>query len=285
MFSKFPRLVRDLSNSLKKEVDLILRGEETEIDKTMVELIHDPLVHLVRNSLDHGLELPEERERKGKPRRGTICLEAKQEGDHILVSILDDGAGMDHDRILLKAMEKRLVSAERAVHLSRKEIFDFIFLPGFSTVENPTDISGRGVGMDVVRSNLKKINGTIELESNPGLGTTVRLRLPLTLAILPVLLVNVGEDIYALPLRAIVETSRFEAGNVHEVEGREVVCLRSESLPLIRLQALFNSPVIASQADERKIVIMNIGDSRIALLVDDLVGQESNGGEAAFLLE
>ena len=283
VFSKFPRLVRDLAHSLQKEVALVVRGEDTEIDKTMVELIHDPLVHLVRNALDHGLEFPQEREQRGKPRCGTICLQARQEGDHILVSIVDDGAGMDPDRILRKAVEKRLIGAERASHLSKKEILDFIFLPGFSTVENPTDISGRGVGMDVVRSNLKKINGTIEVESTAGQGTAVRLRLPLTLAILPVLLVEVGEEVYALPLRSICETSRFAPASVHEVEGREVVCLRDESLPLVRLQWLFRSAAAENSDDEKKIVIMSVGGTRVALLVEQPGGPGINGGETAFL--
>lgn len=192
VFRKFPRLVRDVAGSLKKEVDLVLLGEDTELDKTMVELIGDPLVHLVRNSLDHAIEAPEARERAGKPRRGTIRLEARQEGDQIVVVIWDDGAGMDPERIGRKAVEKGMVTAERLCALSPREILDFIFLPGFSTVEKTSDLSGRGVGMDVVRSNLKKLNGSVGIESRVGQGTTVSLRLPLTLAILPVLLVKVG---------------------------------------------------------------------------------------------
>jgi len=166
VFSKFPRLVRDLARSVEKDVELEIHGQETEIDKNMVDLIGDPLVHLVRNSLDHGIEMPDERERMHKPRRGTIRLEAKQEGDHIVISISDDGNGIDADRVLRKAIERGLVSRERAANLTRREIFDFIFLPGFSTVEKATNLSGRGVGMDVVRSNLKKLNGSVELESN-----------------------------------------------------------------------------------------------------------------------
>jgi two-component system, chemotaxis family, sensor kinase CheA len=274
VFAKFPRLVRDLAHSMQKDVELEIHGQETEIDKTMVELLGDPLVHLVRNSLDHGVELPDERERSNKPRRGTICLEATQEGDHILISITDDGAGIDPARLVRKAIEKGLVTGERAATLSKREILDFVFLPGFSTVEKATNLSGRGVGMDVVRSNLKKMNGSIELDSKPGEGTCVQLRLPLTLAILPVLLVQVAEEIYALPLRAILETSRFEPQNVHQFEGREVICLRSETLPLLRLQTLFSIPS-GEQEAEKKIVVMEMGETRIALLVDRLVGQES----------
>lgn len=268
VFCKFPRLVRDLTRSLQKEVDLVMHGQETEIDS-------DPLVHLVRNALDHGFELPADRERVNKPRRGTLRLEARQEGDHIVIGISDDGAGIDPARILRKAIEKNLVTAQRAGSLGTREILDFIFLPGFSTAESATNLSGRGVGMDVVRSNLKKINGSVELQSTPGKGTTLLLHLPLTLAILPVLLVQVNDETYALPLRSIIETARFTPANVHQVEGREVVCLRDETLPLVRLQSLFSSPGNHAPATERKIVVMAVGDIRIALLVDCLVGQES----------
>jgi two-component system, chemotaxis family, sensor kinase CheA len=181
VFCRFSRLVRDLAQALNKETDLVIRGQDTEIDRTMVELVSDPLVHLVRNSLDHGLESPEQRERAGKPRKGTISIEARQEGDRILVSVGDDGAGIDRARILGKAIERNLVSAERAGRLDPRQILDFIFLPGFSTAEKTTDVSGRGVGMDVVRTNLKKVNGSVELQSRVGHGTTVLMHLPLTL--------------------------------------------------------------------------------------------------------
>ena len=286
VFRKFPRLVRDVAGSLKKEVDLVLLGEDTELDKTMVELIGDPLVHLVRNSLDHAIEAPEARERAGKPRRGTIRLEARQEGDQIVVVIWDDGAGMDPERIGRKAVEKGMVTAERLCALSPREILDFIFLPGFSTVEKTSDLSGRGVGMDVVRSNLKKLNGSVGIESRVGQGTTVSLRLPLTLAILPVLLVKVGGEVYALPLRSVVETAQINPKHVHRVEGSEVLCLRGETLPLLRLNKLFPAgPSISVDAAEfsgdvgggegEKVVILGVAERRIALLVDELLGQES----------
>jgi len=231
VFRKFPRLVRDVAHNLKKEVDLLVSGEDTELDKTMVEMIGDPLVHLVRNSLDHGLELPDVRESAGKPRKGTIRLEARQEGDQIIISVADDGAGIDPARIAKKAMEKGLVTADRLRTMTTREILDFVFLPGFSTAEKISDLSGRGVGMDVVRSNLTKLNGTIELESKLGAGTTVFLRLPLTLAILPVLLVEVGNEIYALPLRSVVETARIRATELHRFEGSELLHLRGETVP------------------------------------------------------
>jgi two-component system chemotaxis sensor kinase CheA len=286
VFRKFPRLVRDVASSLKKEVDLVLLGEDTELDKTMVELIGDPLVHLVRNSLDHAIEAPEVREQAGKPRRGTIRLEAQQEGDQIVIMILDDGAGIDPERVGRKAVEKGLVTAERLRTLSPREILDFIFLPGFSTVEKTTDLSGRGVGMDVVRTNLKKLNGSVGIDSRVGQGTTVKLRLPLTLAILPVLLVQVEDDVYALPLRSVVETAQINPKHAHRVEGSEVLCLRGETLPLLRLEQLFPVRSAASRLateatantddkEGQKVVILGVGERRIALLVDRLLGQES----------
>ncbi|HZW81159.1 MAG TPA: chemotaxis protein CheA [Candidatus Deferrimicrobiaceae bacterium] len=287
VFRRFPRLVRDVSGSLQKEVDLSLFGQDTELDKTMVELVGDPLVHLVRNSLDHGVEMPEVREKSGKPRRGSIRLEARQEGDQIVISIRDDGAGMDPARIGRKAVDKGLVTAERLRGLSAREILDFIFLPGFSTAEKTTDLSGRGVGMDVVRTNLKKLNGSVEIDSHLGQGTTVKLRLPLTLAILPVLLVQVEKDVYALPLRSVAETAQINPKNVHQVEGSEVLCLRGETLPLLRLDQLFpagaNSRKLTPAGgalqgggdESQKIVILGVADKRFALLVDQLLGQES----------
>ncbi len=274
VFRKFPRLVRDVARTLNKEVELVLRGEETELDKTMVELIGDPLVHLVRNSLDHGLEMPEVRANAGKPRAGTIRLEASQEGDQIVILIADDGAGIDPDRIARKAIERELATVERIRSLSKREILDFIFLPGFSTAEKVNDLSGRGVGMDVVRSNLKKLNGTIDLDSQLGVGTTIRLKLPLTLAILPVLLVEVAGEIYALPLRAVIETARIRQDEVHSIEGGEVLRLRGETLPLVRLGHMFEIESDQKHGND-KVVILGIGEKRIAVLVDRLVGQES----------
>ncbi len=287
VFRRFPRLVRDVTTSLNKEVDLSLIGQETELDKTMAELVGDPLVHLVRNSLDHGVEMPADRERAGKPRRGTIRLEARQEGDQIVISIADDGAGMDPARIARKAVEKGLVTAERVRGMSQREILDFIFLPGFSTAEKTTDLSGRGVGMDVVRTNLKKLNGSVEIESHLGQGTTVKLRLPLTLAILPVLLVQVGKEIYALPLRSVAETVQVDLKHVHWLEGSEVLCLREETMALLRLDQMFpvkrsqsrqaaedSTPAVTSD-EGRKVVILGVAEKRFALLVDQLLGQES----------
>jgi two-component system, chemotaxis family, sensor kinase CheA len=275
VFRKFPRLVRDVARTLQKEVELLVRGQDTELDKTMVELIGDPLVHLVRNSLDHGLETPAVRVAAGKPRQGTIRLEARQEGDRIVIVVADDGAGIDPERVLRKAIAKGLVSADRARLLNQSEIFDFIFLPGFSTVEKASDLSGRGVGMDVVRTNLKRMNGTIELESHLGKGTTILLHLPLTLAILPVLLVQVADEVYGLPLRSVLETSQIRTDEVHRVEGNEVLRLRGKTLPLLRLGRMFATRAGNGSHSDEKVVILAVGDKRIALAVDHLVGQES----------
>jgi two-component system chemotaxis sensor kinase CheA len=275
IFRKFPRIVRDLARSLQKEVELVVSGQETELDKTMVELIGDPLVHLVRNSLDHGLEKPEVRVAAGKSPSGTLRLEAREEGDQIVVSISDDGAGIDPERIARKAVEKGLVTADRVRTLSKREILDFIFLPGFSTKEVASDVSGRGVGMDVVHTNVKNMNGAVELDSTLGQGTTVTLRLPLTMAILPVLSVKVGKEIYGLPMRTVIETLRIEAGEVHIVEGCEAIHVRGKTIPLIRLsQALAVSD--AREDDKvRKLVIVGLGTRQVAFLVDDLVGAEA----------
>lgn len=274
VFRKFPRLVRDVARSVEKEVELVVRGEDTEVDKTMVELIGDPLVHLIRNSLDHGLESPPARLAAGKKSRGCIRLEARPEGDQIVISVSDDGAGIDSNRILAKAIEKDFITSDRARLLSKKEILEFIFLPGFSTAETVNNLSGRGVGMDVVRSNLKRMNGSIEIDSVPGQGTTVLLHLPLTLAILPVLLVQVAGDVYGLPMRSVIETSQMRPGDVHQVEGREVLQLRGLTFPLLRLAAMFEDSAGTRTCSE-KVVILSVGEKRLAIAVDHLIGQES----------
>jgi two-component system, chemotaxis family, sensor kinase CheA len=276
VFRKFPRIVRDLAHSLHKEVDLVVSGQDTELDKTMVELIGDPLVHLVRNSLDHGLEKPDDRSAAGKNPKGTLRLEAREEGDQIVISIADDGAGIDPERIARKAVEKGLVTADRVRTLSKREVLDFIFLPGFSTKEVASDVSGRGVGMDVVNTNVKNMNGTVELDSMLGQGTTVTLRLPLTMAILPVLSVRVGQEIYGLPMRTVIETLRVESAEIHTVEGCEAIHVRGKTIPLIRLADALC--VEGSREDGkvcRKLVIVGLGTRRVAFLVDDLVGAEA----------
>jgi two-component system chemotaxis sensor kinase CheA len=285
VFRKFPRLARDVARKLQKEVELVVRGQDTELDKSMVELIGDPLVHLVRNALDHGLETPEVRVQCGKPRQGTIIIAARQEGDQIIISMSDDGAGINPERIGRKAVEKGIVTAERLRLLSPREILDFIFLPGFSTIEKTSDLSGRGIGMDVVRFNLEKMNGSVEVDSRPGQGTTILLRFPLTLAILPVILVRVADEIYALPLRSVVETVSVHSQNIHRVGGSEVLFLHGETLPLICLENIFkyktigiespNGPSLRPAERDWKAVILGVSEKRVALLVDQLLGQES----------
>jgi two-component system chemotaxis sensor kinase CheA len=274
VFRRFPRMVRDVARQLGKKVDLQITGAETELDRVMVEQIADPLVHLIRNSVDHGLEMPEARKAAGKPEAGTIALVAQPEGDHIIISIKDDGAGIDPARVRQKALEKGLISAERMRTLSEREILDLIFLPGFSTRDTVSDVSGRGVGMDVVNSNLKKVNGTVALSSVLGQGTTVVLKLPLTMAILPVLFVRSGRETYGVPMRAVVETLRSSATQFHWVESGEVLSLRDRNLPVLRLSSLLDVEAAASSKAVSKVVILAVGARQYALAVDDLVGKE-----------
>ena len=275
IFRRFPRMVRDLAGSLGKEVELVMKGEDTELDKTVAEQIVDPLVHLLRNSLDHGIELPTLRVERGKPGRGTVRVEARQEGDNIVIEIADDGAGMDHNRIAKKALEKGIVSQEQLATMSPREVLDLIFLPGFSLAEKVSDVSGRGVGMDVVRSNMKKLNGTVELESELGKGSCIRLRLPLTLAILPVLLVAVSHETYALPLRAVVETIRIRASEIHTANGTDMLRLRDRMIPVCWLhQAIGLASESRRQDTQLRVVVLATGQRRIGLVVDQLVGQE-----------
>ena len=276
VFRRFPRLVRDLARSLNKEVDLVVHGEETELDKAVVELVTDPLVHLVRNALDHGIEAPERRAAAGKPRRGTLTLEASQEGDHILISVNDDGAGIDPQRVLAKARERGLITAEAGAGMSKREVLELLFLPGFSTAEKVTDVSGRGVGMDVVRSNLKKLNGQVRLDSDPGAGCNVQLVLPLTLAMLRVLMVEAGRAKYAIPLTSVLEIVRISSSEIHRANGKEIVQLRSEAVPVLRCRQVFGQDDgTEKESDELlRLVILSTGEKRYALAVDRMLGQE-----------
>jgi len=272
---RFPRIIRDLSASLGKEVSLVIRGEDTELDKTIIEEIADPLVHLIRNSLDHGIEPPAVREAARKPRKGTLEIEARPEGDFILVQVKDDGAGIDPDRVARKALEKNLISPDRLASMSRRDLLDLIFLPGLSTAEKATDVSGRGVGMDVVRTNLKKLNGAVEIDSQLGRGTTITLKLPLTLAILPVLLVKVASEAYALPLRSVSEIFRVDLSVVHRGDAGEILHVRDQVIPLGRLRRVFQLEDQPPGADSRlRVVILSVGGKKIGLVVDDFLGQE-----------
>ena len=273
VFSRFPRLVRDLSQRLDKKIDLRMTGEQTELDKTVLEKIGDPLVHLIRNSIDHGIESPEEREQNGKPAAGTVHMNAFHKGGSITIEVIDDGKGLDKDRILEKARSRGLVSPNET--LSDEQVYDLVFTPGFSTAQETTDLSGRGVGMDVVRRNIQELGGTIEIRSVIGKGTHTSITLPLTLAIVDGLSVAVGEETYIVPLTAIVESLQLEAGGVSHLVGRgEVFSFRGTYLPVIRMHEIFD--VEPKTRDVHKGLLMVVeGDGRQAgLFVDDLLGQQ-----------
>ena len=272
-FSRFPRLVHDMSQTLNKKVELVLLGEQTELDKTVMERIGDPLVHLVRNSLDHGLELPETRLAAGKNETGKITLNAFHQGGNIVIQIIDDGAGLNEERILQKAVQNGLVSADDTLEPS--QIHDLIFQPGFSTAETVTDISGRGVGMDVVRRNIQELNGTVEVESTPGKGSTFTIRLPLTLAILDGQLIRVGKQVYIFPLVSIVESIESHDQMIHRVSGGcDVLRIRNEYIPIIRLWDIFNIEAEHKKVSDGLLVIVEGDNIKVAVLVDDLLAQQ-----------
>jgi len=274
VFKKFPRIVRNLARDLGKEVDLQLSGEETELDRSVVDEIGDPLIHLIRNAMDHGLETPEERLESGKPRCGNLLLSAAHEGNQIIISIKDDGKGLDPDKIGRKAMEKGLITEEQFAGMMTREILDLIFLPGFSTKEKASDLSGRGVGMDVVRTNIKKLNGIIDIKSELGKGSEFILKLPLTLAIIQSLLVEVEGEIYSIPLSAVLETLRVEQKEFHSIGGKEMLKLREIVLPLVRLERVFNVDPKGEPEDSCYVVVVGVGEKRVGLIVTRLLGQQ-----------
>lgn len=274
VFNKFPRMVRDLSRELNKNVDLIITGEETEVDKSIVEEIGDPLVHIIRNSCDHGIESPEERQALGKPAVGTVQLKAYNEGNHIVIEVTDDGKGLDAQMLKQKAIEKGLISEREADSMSDKEAFGIIFKPGFSTAKSITNVSGRGVGMDVVKTNIEKLSGIIEIESEKGVGTTQKLKIPLTLAIMQALLVGVQEEYYAIPLSSVIETVRISQDEIYTVDGKSVLRLRDEVLSLVRLADIFKVDSVLETMSDVYVVIIGLADQKIGVIVDLLVGQE-----------
>lgn len=274
VFKKFPRIVRNLGRELGKEVELHLFGEETELDRSVVDEIGDPLTHLIRNAMDHGLETPDERISAGKPRCGTIVLSAVHEGNQIVISIKDDGKGINSDKVAAKAIEKGLVTQAQLANMGTREILDLIFLPGFSTKEVTTDLSGRGVGMDVVRTNIKKLNGIIEIRTEPGRGSEFLLRLPLTLAIIQSLLVDVEGEIYSIPLAAVFETLRVDMKTFHTVGGQEVLKLRDSVLPLVRLERVFNVNHTYANDGSCYVVVVGVAEKRVGVVVSRLLGQQ-----------
>lgn len=274
-FSRFPRMVRDLSRRLEKEVDLQLLGETTELDKTVMEKIGDPLVHLVRNSVDHGIELPSEREAAGKDPMGTIVLNAYHQGGNVVIEITDDGKGMGRDKIVAKAIEKNLISEKESYQLSDAQVFDLIFQPGFSTAATVSDVSGRGVGMDVVRRNIQDLNGTVELSSKEGAGSTVTIRLPLTLAILDGQLVRIGSQTYIFPLVSIIESMQIGADKISKVAGGcDVFQLRNEYVPIVRLYDVFNIEPDSKKIEESLLVVVESDGEKVGVVVDDLDAQQ-----------
>lgn len=271
VFNRFPRVVRDIAQKLGKKVDLKLVGETTELDKGLIEKLSDPLTHLVRNSLDHGIESPEIRKSRGKPETGTLTLRAFHEGGSIAIEVSDDGAGLNRDRILSKARERGMPVAD---NLSDNEVWQLIFEPGFSTAEQITDVSGRGVGMDVVRRNIQAMGGRIDIESMAGIGSSMSIRLPLTLAIVDGMSIAVGDNIYIIPLVFIRESMQATASNLHTVTGRDTVIeVRGEYLPVIALHQVFNLETELTEANQGLLIIVEAEGQRIALRVDDLLGQ------------
>ena len=274
VFGRFPRVVRDLARQLGKEIELEMAGEETDLDKNLVDALSDPLVHLVRNAVDHGVEMPDERIAAGRPRVGSLKLSAEQDGDQILLIIADDGKGMNAEVLRRKCVEKGLLEPEAAQRLSERECFELIFLPGFSTKEEISDVSGRGVGMDVVKTRITQLNGSIEIDSKIGVGTIIRIRVPLTLAIMPTLMVNLGRQIFALPLVNVKEIIDFRREQSRDVNGRKTLVVRGKALPLHYLSRWLVNGVHDYVIDEGHVVIVTVGGQTLAFIVDELIGRE-----------
>ena len=277
VFGRFPRVVRDLARSLKKEVNLELQGEETEVDKNLVEALADPLVHLVRNAVDHGVESPAEREASGKNRVGRVVLAADQEGDHILLTISDDGKGMDPDVLRGKAVEKGVMDEDAAARLSDSEAFNLIFAPGFSTKTEISDVSGRGVGMDVVKTRIGQLNGSIEIDSQIGRGSILKIKVPLTLAIMPTLMVVLGKQTFALPLASVSEIFDLDLSKTNIVDGQPVVLVRNKTLPLFYLRKWLVKGAeyeTYGKSATGHVVVVQAGNQRVGFVVDHLIGQE-----------
>ncbi|ABI56341.1 chemotaxis protein CheA [Alkalilimnicola ehrlichii MLHE-1] len=282
VFGRFPRVIRDLARGMHKEIKLEMRGEDTDLDKNMVEALADPMVHLVRNAVDHGIESPEEREAAGKPRTGTVLLGAEQEGDHILLTIADDGRGMDAEKLRNIAVEKGVMDRESANRLDEKECYNLIFAAGFSTKEEISDVSGRGVGMDVVKNSISRLNGTVDIDSELGVGTTMKIQLPLTLAILPTLMVKVGGRKFALPMSVVREIFELNHKRTNVVNGRLVVMVRNKAMPLFFLErwlqqmgeGTVRSMREAGTEDERQVVTVILGNQAVGFVVDEVIGLE-----------
>lgn len=274
VFGRFPRVVRDLARTLKKEIELVMVGEETDLDKNLVEALADPLVHLVRNSCDHGIEMPDVREKAGKPRQGTITLSASQQGDHILLCIEDDGAGMDPEKLKSIAISRGVLDADSAVRMSDNDAYNLIFAPGFSTKSEISDISGRGVGMDVVKTSIVSLNGSVHIDSTWGKGTRLEIKVPLTLAILPTLMVEVGQQTFALPLGCVNEIFHLDLKKANVVDGQLTIIVRDKAIPLFYLHKWLVRGAKSARQDTGHVVIVQIGTQQVGFVVDNLIGQE-----------
>ncbi len=276
VFNKYPRVVRDLCRETKKDIQLLIYGEDTELDKTLIEEINDPLVHLIRNAVDHGIETPQERVAKGKNPQGTVILAAEHEGNNINITIQDDGKGMDPEVIKRKAIEKGLITKEKANDLNKNEIFNLIFLPGFSTAEKITNISGRGVGMDVVKTNVTKLRGTIQIDSEVGKGTKIVIKLPLTLAIIQGLLVRVKTETVVIPLSSVIEVVRVAPEEIYTINQNEVIRIRNSVLSLLRVEDILYDDLPEDDNDKKwqYVVIISAGDRKYGIRVDELIGQK-----------
>lgn len=276
-FNRFPRMVRDLSKDLGKGIKLLMSGEETEVDRTVIDEIGDPLIHLIRNSIDHGIESPEERIKAGKPEFGTVALRAYPDGNTVVIEVEDDGAGINADKVLGKAISKGLVTSKEAETMTHQEIVNLLFRPGFSTAEVITDLSGRGVGLDVVKTKIESLNGTVEVKTNLGHGSKFTIRLPLTLAIIQALMVNLNKEKYALPLNNIKEITTINSKSISLVQNQEVVLYRNKTLPLIRLNEVLQVPYQENERvvkEDLIVVVVKKGETEAGLVVDSLIGQQ-----------
>lgn len=271
VFDRFPRMVRDLSKKLNKKINFVIRGEDTELDRTVADEIGEPLVHMIRNAIDHGIESEKERIGAGKPPTGTVTLSARQEGDSVIIEVDDDGRGFNKEKIIKKALEKGIIQEYEVASLTPEEIFNLTFEPGFSTNDNPTEVSGRGVGMDVVKKTIESLNGNVYLESVEGKGTKVIIKLPLTLSIIQALLIEVEKNVYAIPISAIDSTLAIEQKDIRDVEGRKTVLIRGEIVPVIDLREIFNSEVKNEKAD---LVVTKYKEKKYGFIVDRLLGQQ-----------
>ena len=286
VFNRFPRMIRDLAQKAGKKLDFVIEGKETELDRSVIEEIGDPLIHLLRNSVDHGIEPPADRLEAGKPEEGTITLSARHEENHIVISVVDDGKGIDGEKVKAKAVKNGVLSAEAAERLTPAESADLIFAPGLSTAEVVSEVSGRGVGMDIVKTNIEKLNGTVSITTEIGVGTSIEVHMPLTLAIIRALLVKVESRVFSVPLVSVRETLEVAGQSIRTVGGREVIKLRGDVLPLLRLAEVFprrtrlvGLPVggeIESELedDDRFIVAVRLGDRQVGMIVDELIGEQ-----------